>query len=149
MDAGSTNGACKKQATSRSSKIERIRTLADQGDVDGALQLCRSLTAREPLNSVLHFYSGLLLHQAARHNAAADALGRAIYLDREFALAHYYLALVQQKLANDSGASKSFRNVMQLLQGLEQTAALPNSDGMNVADLSQLTAMHMETMKAV
>jgi chemotaxis protein methyltransferase CheR len=129
--------------------IERIQSLADQGDVNSALELSRTLIAKEPLNAVLHFYSGLLLDQAARHHAAEEALGRAIYLDRNFVIAHYYLALVQQKLANDLGAGRSFRNVMQLLEGLEQSASLPNADGLKVADLIQLTSMHMETPKTI
>jgi chemotaxis protein methyltransferase CheR len=144
-----TKQRCKTQTSSMSSAIERVRTLADQGDVEGALQLCLSLIFKEPLNAVLYFYSGLLFDQAGRHTAAADALSRAIYLDREFVLAHYYLGIVQQKLANVPAASKSFRNVMQLLEGLEQTASLPNAGGLNVADLNELTRMHIETLKAV
>jgi chemotaxis protein methyltransferase CheR len=140
---------CKTPTSSVSSAIERVRSLADQGDVEGALQLCLSLTSNEPLNAVLYFYSGLLFDQLARLIPAADALSRAIYLDREFVLAHYYLGIVQQKLANMPGATKSFRNVMQLLEGREQTASLPNADGLNVADLNELTSMHMETLKAV
>jgi chemotaxis protein methyltransferase CheR len=135
--------------SSVSSAIDRVRSLADQGDVEGALQLCLSLTSKEPLNAVLYFYSGLLFDQLARHRPAAEALSRAVYLDREFVLAHYYLGIVQQKLANMPGATKSFRNVMQLLEGLEQTASLPNADGLNVADLNELTSMHMETLKSV
>ena len=139
----------KTPALSVISAIDRVRSLADQGNVEGALQLCLSLTSKEPLNAVLYFYSGLLFDQLARHTPAADALGRAVYLDREFVLAHYYLGIVQQKLANMPGATKSFRNVMQLLEGREQTASLPNADGLNVADLNELTSMHMETLKAV
>jgi chemotaxis protein methyltransferase CheR len=140
---------CKTQTSWMSSAIERVRSLADQGDVEGALQLCLSLTLKEPLNAVLYFYSGLLFDQVARYRPAADALSRAIYLDREFLLAHYYLGIVQQKLANVPGATKSFRNVMQLLEGLDHTASLPNADGLNVADLNELTSMHMETLKAI
>ena len=91
----------------------------------------------------------MLFDQAARHTAAADALGRAVYINREFVLAHYYLALVQQKQANVSGATKSFRNVLRLLDRLEPTELLPNADGLKAADLNELTCMHMQTLKAV
>jgi chemotaxis protein methyltransferase CheR len=139
----------KPQAFSTDLGIERIRALCDQGDVDGALKLCHSLAAKQPLNAILHFYSGLLLDQEACHSAAAHALGRAVYLDRDFVLAHYYLGIVQQKMADAAGASRSFRNVKQLLEGLEPTASLPNADGLKVADLNELASMHLESLKAV
>jgi chemotaxis protein methyltransferase CheR len=140
---------CKTPTSSVVSATDQVRSLADQGDVEGALQLSLSLTSKEPLNAVLYFYSGLLFDQLARHTPAADALGRAVYLDREFVLAHYYLGIVQQKLANKPGATKSFRNVMQLLEGLEQTTSLPNADGLNVGDLNELASMHMEILNVV
>jgi chemotaxis protein methyltransferase CheR len=140
---------CKPQVPSTDLAIDRIRSLSDRGDMNGALALCRIHTTKEPLNPVLHFYSGLLLDQVARYSAAAEALGRAVYLDREFVLAHYYLGLVRQKLSDAPGAVKSFRNVTHLLEGLDQTVALPNSDGLSASDLSQLTSFHLEHLNSI
>jgi chemotaxis protein methyltransferase CheR len=126
----------------------QVRTLADQGSVEAALKLCEALISRDSLNPIHHFYQALLLNHVAGHDAALDALGKAIYLDREFVLAHYYLGLIQQKLANVPGATKSFRNVLRLLEGHDPMERLPDAEGMTIADLNELTNMHLETLEA-
>lgn len=136
------------RTSSTSPEIEQVRRLADQGKVDAALALCQTLISGETLNAVPFFYQGLLLDQVAGHDAALDALNRAIYLDHEFVLAHYYLGLVQRKLADVRGATKSFRNVLRLLQGHAQTSYLPDAEGMTVADLNELTRMHITALQA-
>ncbi len=68
--------------------------------MDDALRLCDSLIAKSPLQANLHFYRGLLLDQISGHEAALGSMNRAIYLDREFVLAHYYLGTMLLKLGN-------------------------------------------------
>jgi chemotaxis protein methyltransferase CheR len=128
-------------------EVGQIRRLADQGDLNSALQLCDSLIAGNRLNPVGYYYRALLLDQVTGHDAALDALGKAIYLDRDFDLAHYYLGLTQQKLGNVTGAVKSFRNVLRLLENRDRSERLPDADGMTIADLDELTRMYLETLE--
>ena len=128
-------------------EVGQIRTLADQGNVDAALHFCETLIAKHPLKPIYYFYQALLLDQVAGHDAALEALIKAIYLDREFNLAHYYLGLTQQKLGNTPGAIKSFRNVLRLLEGRDRSERLPDAEGMAIADLEELTHMHLETLE--
>ena len=138
----------KSRACMPCTEIEQIRTLADQGNVDAALQLCETLIAANSLNPVYYFYHALLLDQVAGHDAALQALNKAIYLDRELHLAHYYLGLTQQKLGNTSGAIKSFRNVLRLLEGRDRSESFPDAEGLTTADLEELTHMHVETLES-
>ena len=131
---------------SSSAEVERVRALADQGNIVDAWDLCRSVANKHPRSPVVHFYSGLLLDQMARHRAALNAFERAINLEQGFVLAHYYSGLVQHKLANTSAAAKSFRNVMHLLEGQERSDSLPNGEGLNVGELLELANMHVETL---
>ncbi|MEX2309749.1 MAG: CheR family methyltransferase [Pirellulales bacterium] len=128
-------------------EVGQIRRLADQGDLNSALQLCDSLIARNRLNPVGYYYQALLLDQAAGHDAALDALGKAIYLNRDFDLAHYYLGLTQQKLGDAACAIKSFHNVLKLLEDRDRSERLPDAEGMTVADLEELTRIHLETLE--
>ena len=128
-------------------EVERIRALADQGDVDAALQLCETLISKYPLEPIYYFYQALLLDHVAGHDAALKALIKAIYLDREFDLAHYYLGLTQQKLGDTPAAIKSFHNVLRLLEGRDRSQRLPDAEGMAIADLEELTHMHIKTLE--
>jgi chemotaxis protein methyltransferase CheR len=115
--------------------------------VDAALRLCETLIAKHPLKPIYYFYQALLLDQVAGHDAALEALIKAIYLDREFDLAHYYLGLTQQKLGNTPAAIKSFRNVLRLLEERDRSERLPAAEGMTIADLDELTHMHIESLE--
>jgi chemotaxis protein methyltransferase CheR len=129
--------------------VEQIRGLADRGDLDSALQLCSSLIANAPLNPAGYYYQALLLDQVSGHDAAVDALNKAIYLDRNFDLAHYFLGLTQQKLGNASAAAKSYHNVLRLFNGRDRSERLPDAEGMTIADLEMLTRMHLEALDSV
>jgi hypothetical protein len=87
------------------------------------------------------------LDQVQGPGAALGALNKTIYVDREFALGHYYLGLTQQKLRNVPAAVKSFRNVLRLCEGRERSERFPDSEGMAIADLIELTHMHLETLE--
>jgi len=115
--------------------------------VDAALQRCEKLIAKNALDPVYYFYQALLLDQVAGPDAALKALNNAIYLNRQFDLAHYYLGLTQQKLGNAPGAIKSFRNVLRLLEGRDRSERLPDAEGMAIGDLEGLTQMHLETLE--
>jgi chemotaxis protein methyltransferase CheR len=134
-------------ASTPCAEIEQIRALADQGNVDAALQRCEKLIAKNALDPVYYFYQALLLDQVAGPDAALTALNNAIYLNRQFDLAHYYLGLTQQKLGNAPGAIKSFRNVLRLLEGRDRSERLPDAEGMAIGDLEGLTQMHLETLE--
>jgi chemotaxis protein methyltransferase CheR len=127
--------------------IERIRALADGGDIEAALRHCDCLIARFPLDPHGYFYQALLLDQVSGHEAAQAALGKAIYLDRQFVLAHYYLGMTQHKLGDSPGAVRSLRNVLSLLEGRDRSERLPHAEGMSTADLEELTLMHLNTLE--
>ena len=127
-------------------EIEQVRALADQGCVDTALRLCAALIARNRLNPTYYFYQALMLDQAAGPAAAVHALNKAIYLDREFVLAHYYLGRTREKLGQAAGGLKSFANVVRLLADRDPTELVADGEGMTVADLRELANMHLEIL---
>lgn len=130
-----------------SPEIDQVRALADEGNIETALQLCDSLIAAKPLQATFHFYRALLLEQASGNEAAVEALNRAIYLDRELVLAHYYLGTTLLKLSNQAGATKSFRNVQGLVSGRDPAERLPDAEGMTIGELDELTQLYLETLE--
>jgi chemotaxis protein methyltransferase CheR len=133
-------------ALSHHAELADIQQFADRGEISGALKLCQQVLDAHPMDPVCHFYYALLLDQAAPHELAEGALRRAIYLDRDFALAHYYLGLVQIKQERKADAVRSFRNVVKLLAVHQPDELVHNSDGLTVAELHEMAQMYIETM---
>ena len=127
-------------------ELASIQAIADQGDLERAAQLCERLLERDKLNPVVHFYYALVLEQMGRRRETQEALRRAIYLDRSFIIAHYYLGLIQQRLRQPKDALRCFRNVLNLLSGLDAEQSIPAADEFTAGELRQLTEMHMEAL---
>lgn len=130
------------------SPLDELRRLADQGAWIEAMRVCRRLLDADPLDAVVHLHHGLLLEHMRQFGDAAEALRRAVYLDRSLVLAHYH----QGRLAADQGdraaAARAFRNAHRLLAGRAGAELVAGGDGMSVAELSGLLALHMKSVGA-
>jgi chemotaxis protein methyltransferase CheR len=124
-----------------------VRRRADQGDWESAARLCEQLLKKDNLNSVVHFYHALILGQMRREAEAKKSLRRAIYLDRQFVLAHYYLGLFLQSQGDSRQAARSFENALDLLRSRRNTDVLADADGITVAELTKLAEIHLEILK--
>lgn len=133
--------------SSSESKLESLRRLCDHGQLAEAAILCRRLIEEDGLNPAVHFYHSLILEPMGLHGEADSALRRAIYLDRRFALAHYYLGLLQQKSSDPKGAARSFRNALKILATMDQEQSLTAADGMKVKELTKLAEMQLATLE--
>jgi chemotaxis protein methyltransferase CheR len=131
----------------RPRNVGDLRALADHGDLDDAARCSAELLRQDPLDPVKHFYDALLNDQLGRHARARESLRRAIYLDRQFVLAHYYLGLVQQKEGEALPAARSFRNALALLVRLEDDQILADADGITVAGLRELAQMQLTILE--
>jgi chemotaxis protein methyltransferase CheR len=128
--------------------LREVRELADRGLWQAAAALGRQLTDSNPLSAAAHFTLGLILENVASPADAEQALRRAIYLDRDFALAHYHLATCLQSGGKREQARKCFRNVVQLLEHRPAAERVEHGDGMTAADLIAMAKMHLEISEA-
>lgn len=126
--------------------LAEVRQMLDRGDWDAALAACARLHDELHLHPLLHFYHALAAEQRGRHAECEQALRRALYLDRDMVLAHYYLGLALHRNRDARGAQRAFRNVLALLQPREETEAFADADGLTVGALRQLTEMHLEVL---
>src|SRR3546814_4182430 len=96
--------------------LTEARRLANGGDWTSATGLCQQLIDLEPLDADAHYLLALILgHQG--HEAAAQSLRRAVYIDRGFALAHYQLGRLAVDAADAGPARRSLRNALTVLDG--------------------------------
>lgn len=122
-------------AAERDGRIQTMRNLADRGDVEGALKLCLDLLAADPMSAQLHFRAGVLQQAAGAHARAAEALRRAIYLNKEHVLAHLYLGLSLVDLGDAAAGRRAIATAAYRAAELPDSAPVEDGDGLNAADV--------------
>jgi chemotaxis protein methyltransferase CheR len=138
--------ASRSPANSIPAMLAEAREKLNGGQSEAAAELCRKLMTAQQLNPLVHFYHALAAEQQGHQAEIEPALRRAIYLDRDFVLAHYHLGLVLQRKRDGQAAQRSFRNVLVLLQNRDESEIFPDADGLTVGALLQLTRMHLEVL---
>lgn len=118
--------------------------LADQGEWQSASAYGERLLAQDRLNPALHFYRALILENLGNLDESARSLRQAIYLDRNFALAHYHLGLALKRNQQSGSAARSFENAVRVLKGLPKDAMVSGGPGITVGDLRGLAQMQVE-----
>ncbi|HLO75972.1 MAG TPA: protein-glutamate O-methyltransferase CheR, partial [Magnetospirillum sp.] len=113
-----------------------------------ALAACDALIAEFALHPHAHFYRALVAEQLGDLDGCETSLRRAIYLDRHFVLPHYHLGLFLWRRDELSGASRSFRNVLALLQQLPDNHPVDHGDAITVGQLRETVGMHLDLIGA-
>jgi chemotaxis protein methyltransferase CheR len=133
-------------AASTAPTLAETRAMLNCGQSDEAAESCRRLMAADPLDPFVHYYEALVAEQQGHSKEVEAALRRAVYLDRDFVLAHYHLGLVQLRKRDGEAAGRSFRNVLALLHRRAASEIFPDADGLTVGALRQLTNMQLEVL---
>ncbi len=124
--------------------LDEIRTRADAGDVATAAELCRKALAQQPLSAVVHFYHGLVLRGLNRPDEAEKSFLKSLYLDKNFAMAHYHLGLLLLASEQSGSGRRSLTNATQAAAGIPDDSLLSEGDGLTAKDLRDLVRTHFE-----
>jgi chemotaxis protein methyltransferase CheR len=127
--------------------LAAIRRLSDHGAWDEAILCCEQLIAIDNMNPIIHFHHALLLEQIRNHAEAERSLKAAIYLDRRYVLAHYYLGMFLQSRGDSGKARRCFENALELLDVKPDRERFAEADGISVAELKKLARMHLEILR--
>jgi chemotaxis protein methyltransferase CheR len=128
--------------------LATIRQLADQGEWDGAAQLCRELLQQDSFNSLVHFHYALVLEQTGEKDEAERSLRRTIYLDRQSVLAHYHLGVLLRSRGDWRQALRCFDNTFELLLSRPDVEILAGTDGVTVAEFRKLADAQRAVLSA-
>jgi chemotaxis protein methyltransferase CheR len=123
--------------------LEGLRQLADRGDWQGAAEYGRTLLSRDGLNPQIHFYQALIFENLGQAAEAQRCLRQAIYLDRNFALAHYQLGLALERDRQMPAAARSFGNVLKVLASVQDDAIVTAGSGVTATGLKELARTHL------
>jgi chemotaxis protein methyltransferase CheR len=128
--------------------VEGLRQLADRGEWQKAAEYGERLLEKGGLNAEVHFYQALISEKLGIAGEPERSLRRALYLDRNFALAHYHLGIALKRSGHAGAAARSFGNVLKVLAALPDIAMVTAGPGVTVAGLKELARMHLGTGSA-
>ncbi len=125
--------------------VEVLRELADRGEWQKAAEYGERLLEEGGLNAEIHFYHALISEKLGIAGEPERSLRHALYLDRNFALAHYHLGVALKRSGHAGTAARSFGNVLKVLAALPDLALVTAGPGVTVAGLKELAKMHLAT----
>ncbi|MEI8395436.1 MAG: CheR family methyltransferase [Rhodospirillaceae bacterium] len=131
-------------AVSNPPSLASIVDCANRGCWDEARRACDRSLAADPMNAVVHYYSALIHHHNAAPAEAEQSYRKAIYLDRNFAMAHFQLGAILAERADHAGARKALLNAQRVLEALPDVAGLPAGDGLTAGDLRKMVMLRLE-----
>jgi chemotaxis protein methyltransferase CheR len=82
----------------------------------------------------------MVLQETGECEAARRSLDRAVYLQPDFALAHFALGNLARADSRSSAANKHFANALHVLRGCQPDLLLPESEGITAGRLMEIIA---------
>ena len=116
------------------------RVLANQGKLDAALGFCEGAVSADKCNARLHYLLAAILEEQKKGDEARVSLKKALYLDRNFVLAHFALANLSLRSGKMADARKHFGHAAEILSGYKPDDILPESEGITAGRLAEIIA---------
>ena len=116
------------------------RRLANEGNLAEALAACDRALAEDKLVAAHHYLRGVILQEQNAPDEAIAAMKRALYLDHDFALAHFALGHLRLRQGRAPDAARSFANATALLRAYTPETVLPGSGGITAGRLLAIIA---------
>lgn len=123
---------------------DAFRQLANKGDFDALRRLCSGAMVQAPLDPVLHFYSALCHEAIGERQAAAADYRRALYLRRNFVMAHYHLGLLLLGLGEIAPGRRSIINAIEAAEALTPDTLLSEGGGMSASELVVVARLRLD-----
>ena len=115
-----------------------VRGLANLGELADAERWCAASLERHATCAELQCLHALLLNDARRYEAGAVAARRAMYLDRDLAVAHLAHGAALAGRGDAPGARRAFAGAARRLAAMAPDAVVPFTDGERADSLAEL-----------
>ncbi len=129
-------------------ELDRVRELADAGAYEEAQTRCQALMARDPMSARLQYYDAVLRQVSDDVSGAEAALRRALYLDRNFTLAHYRLGVLLLGLGRTTEARRSLLTAARLAQAAAPSDLLGEGQGASAGEFYGTVRALIDTLGA-
>ena len=119
----------------REAPLDLARTYANQGRLEEALTSCQEAIAAERTNPAAHFLYATICQELGRLDEAVAALGKVLYLDQDFILAHHALGDLYKQLGKPKESKRHLAAALEILSARSRDETVPESDGMTCGRL--------------
>jgi chemotaxis protein methyltransferase CheR len=114
------------------------RALANAGKLSESLACIERWLAADKLNAAAHYLHAMVSQELGNGDTARRSLQRAVYLDPDFALAHFALGNLARRDARNTDAARHFDNALRLLRSRPADEEVPESDGLTAGRLTEI-----------
>jgi chemotaxis protein methyltransferase CheR len=114
------------------------RVCANQGRLDDAIRYIEAAIQTDNMNPGRHYLHAAILKEKGLKQEAMAALKKVVYLDADFAPAHFAMGNLAHGAGNRVEADRYFNNALLLLRKLGYDDMLPEFEGMTAGRLTDL-----------
>lgn len=102
---------------------------AGKGKFDESLEYCDKVLKFDEFSSEAYYIKGLILENKHDMSGAQKAYETAIFINKEFALAHFKLAKLSRKMGRTKPAKKSYENTLKYIERQPEETFMVYSGG--------------------
>lgn len=131
-------------SSTKEDHASRARALADQGKLNDALTPCEQWIRAEKVNPAAHYLHATVLRELGDREAARRSLQTCIYLQPDFALAHFALGNLAHGAGRETEAQRHYRNAQRVLDAQPPDTPLPESEGLTAGRVAAIVRSLLE-----
>ncbi len=131
-------------AVSQEAFLLLVRAYANTGNLDAAMDWSERLIGYEPINARWYYLRATIQQELGENGAALISLRQAIFLEPEYILAHFALGNIHQQSGSHLQAKRCFHRVIDLLESVNQSSEIQDSDGLMAGQLKTITKSILE-----
>lgn len=118
----------------------KARACANEGKLAEAIVWCEKAIAADKLNPAHYYLLAAIEQEQGQSETAERSLGRALFLEPDFALAHFALGNLCLSSGRVREARRHFSNALTLLRACPADALVPEADGLSAGRLAEIIA---------
>ena len=135
--------------TSELVSVALVRSLANRGMMQEAIEECTAALVRNSMSAELHYLAGMLQAQGGEHEAAVRSARRALYLDPELTVAHLTLAEALARTGDSRAAKTALRNAERLLADAPAEARVRATDGETASRFLHIARFRLRSLTSI
>ncbi len=127
--------------------LAQIRALADAGKSAEAWRQLGAALQTNPADPLLLHYQGLLARSLGRETEAERAFRGALFVDKDFVMAHVQLGLLHAACNRPVPARRALENALRLVRAMPSDTILPEGDGASAGDMIANLQFTLESLQ--